>query len=311
MNFHNVDRRAHPAGAVFSEWQAPDGWRLRRMDRPQPDGTDTRGTLIFAGGRGDFIEKYLEPLGHWHAQGWSVVSYDWRGQGRSRGNIIGGNFTDFDPLVADGAALIESVIVERPGPHVAVAHSMGGHILARILAERHPRLAAAVLVAPMLGINTAPVPEWLGRMSAATMTACGLGHVRAWQESGPDTLVRIRQANLTSCPERYADEGWWYEQEPGYRLGPPSWAWLSAAFRSMDRLDEAALQAIAVPVLIIATPGDRLVSIDAIRRAAAGIAGAEVELFPEAAHEILREADPVRIRALARIDAFLDARAPA
>jgi len=29
-------------------------------------------------------------------------------------------------------------------------------------------------------------------------------------------------------------------------------------------------------------------------------------MFPDAAHEILREADPVRDRALARIHAFLD-----
>ncbi len=29
-------------------------------------------------------------------------------------------------------------------------------------------------------------------------------------------------------------------------------------------------------------------------------------MFAESGHEILREADPVRLRALARIDAFLD-----
>ena len=36
---------------------------------------------------------------------------------------------------------------------------------------------------------------------------------------------------------------------------------------------------------------------------------AELETFADAAHEILREADPVRDAALARIDAFLDAHA--
>jgi lysophospholipase len=34
-------------------------------------------------------------------------------------------------------------------------------------------------------------------------------------------------------------------------------------------------------------------------------------MFPEAGHEILREVDPIRTAALARIDDFLDARAPA
>jgi lysophospholipase len=34
-------------------------------------------------------------------------------------------------------------------------------------------------------------------------------------------------------------------------------------------------------------------------------------MFPDAGHELLREADPVRLAALARIDSFLDAHAPA
>lgn len=311
MNSINLDRRRHPAGARVSTFAAPAGWTLRRLDWPQRNGAAARGTLVFAGGRGDFIEKYLEPLGHWHGCGWNVVSFDWRGQGHSRGDIVGGNFTDFDPLVADGAALLDSVLAERPGPHVAIGHSMGGHLLARILAERRPALAAAVLVAPMLGINTAPTPEWLGRMAAITMSGCGLGNVLAWSEAGPETMSKLRAPNLTSCPERFADERWWHDQEPGFRLGPPSWAWLAAAFRSMNRLDEAALKSIAPPVMIVATERDRLVSPAAIRRAAGLIPRAELAMIDGAAHEILRERDPMRSEALARIDAFLAAHAPA
>lgn len=306
MDSINLDPRRHPDGATFSTFTAPDGWTLRRLDWPRPN---PRGTLVFAGGRGDFIEKYLEPLGHWHGRGWSIVSFDWRGQGHSRGDIAGGNVADFDPLVADGAALLDAVIADGPGPHVAIGHSMGGHLLTRILAERRPALAAAVLVAPMLGIRTAPVPEWLGRTAAATATVCGAGDVLAWSESGPEAMSKLRMANLTSCPDRYADEGWWHGQEPGFRLGPPSWAWLAAAFRSMDRLDEAALRAISVPLLIVATERDRLVSLAPIQRAAGLIPDAELAMIPDAAHEILREADPMRSEALARIDAFLDARA--
>ena len=47
----------------------------------------------------------------------------------------------------------------------------------------------------------------------------------------------------------------------------------------------------------------------AIRRAAKLIPGAELVMLEEAAHEILREADPIRIPALGRIDAFLDSHA--
>ena len=54
---------------------------------------------------------------------------------------------------------------------------------------------------------------------------------------------------------------------------------------------------------------DRLVSAEAIRDAARWIPGAELKMYPDAAHEILREADPVRADALATIDEFLTRRA--
>ncbi len=306
MELTGFDRRARPPGARFSEWRAPDGWAIRRMDWAQPDGTHCRGTLVFAGGRADFIEKYLEPLAHWHARGWTIVSFDWRGQGHSRGSIVGGNFTDFDPLVADAAALIGSVVARVPGPHVAVAHSMGGHVLLRVLAEHHPSLAAAVLVAPMLALNTAPLPHWLGRRLAGLLCRLNLGHGRAWRESGPTAPSRMRQLGLTHCLDRYSDELWWKSEEPGFHLGPPSWGWLDAAFRSTAGHEAEALRRVETPVLLLGTARDRLVSPSAIRRAAALLPDAELRMFDEAAHELLRESDPVRSEVLASIDQFLD-----
>jgi lysophospholipase len=311
MQVINHDRRAHPAGARFSTWQASDGWSLRRMDWPQPDGAAQRGSLVFAGGRADFIEKYLEPLGHWHSRGWNVTSFDWRGQGHSRGSIVGGNFGDFDPLVRDGAELIDDAIASAPGPHVAIAHSMGGHLLLRILAERRPPLAAAVLVAPMLAVNSAPLPRSIGSLIARCAATLGPDR-RVWREQGGlSEGGRIRQVNLTHCDDRFADELWWKEREPGFHLGAPSWGWLDAAFRSTARHDEIALGRVQVPLLLLGTERDRLVDPRAIRRAAGLLPRAELLMFEDAAHELLRESDPVRLEALARIDTFLDAHAPA
>ncbi len=307
MDINGPERRTRPPGMRFSEWRAPDGWTIRRMDWPQPDSAATRGTLVFAGGRADFIEKYLEPLAHWHRRGWTVVSFDWRGQGHSRGEIVGGNFTDFDPLVADAAALIAEVVASAPGPHVAIMHSMGGHILLRVLAEHRPALAAAVLVAPMLAINTAPTPPWLGTRLARWLCRLGLTHSRAWRESGPiSPSGRIRQKNLTGCDQRFADELWWKGQEPGFHLGPPSWGWLNAGFRSTARHDQATLARLHTPVLLLGTERDRLVSPQAIRRAARLLPHAELRMYDDAAHELLREIDPIRLDAIAAIDAFLD-----
>jgi lysophospholipase len=312
MKVKAFDRRSRPEGATFSEWRAADGWALRRMDWPQPQGSAVRGSLLFAGGRGDFIEKYLEPLAHWHDRGWNVLSFDWRGQGHSRGSIVGGNFTDFDPLVGDLEAILAEFVTASPGPHVAVCHSMGGHLLLRTMAERRPRLDAAVLVAPMLGVNSGPTPVVTARWLASMCATMGGRDLRLWPESpGATDSQVLRQANLTTCDERYADEIWWKNEEPGFHLGPPSWGWLDAAYRSTARHQPELLKQVTTPVLLVGTERDRLVSPKAIRAAAAMLPNAELHIFQDAAHELLRETDSVRLQTLAWIDDFLDRHAPA
>jgi lysophospholipase len=311
MQSQAFDRRAIPADARLANWTAADGWTYRTLERRQPAGAPVRGSLLFAGGRGDFIEKYLEIHDHWHRGGWNVTAFDWRGQGASQGKLAGGYLDSFETLVGDLAGLIEAWTREMPAPHAVVGHSMGGHVLLRTLADRHPPIDAAVLVAPMLTINSAPVPTLAAAWLASAASLFGWGRHPAWQQSSrPQPAGSPRQAYLTGCRERYADELWWWEREPGFDLGPPSWGWLKAAYASLAALTPAKLAGVATPVLLIGTERDRLVGAAAIRAAAARLPRAELVMFEDAAHEILRERDEVRLEALARIDAFLDRHAP-
>jgi lysophospholipase len=310
MEFPATDRRAHPQGAIFSSWAAPDGWPLRRFEWPAPEGEAPRGSLLFAGGRGDFIEKHLEPLGHWHALGWRTSSFDWRGQGGSRGGIEHGHVDSFEPFVADLACLVEDWRRTGPGPHVAVAHSMGAHLLLRLLASRDIRVDAAVLVSPMIEINSSPIPPPVARLLAGAMARLGFERAPAWRQEGMPPYGSRRQRFLTACPDRYSDEQWWREREPDFGLGAPTWGWLRAAYRSAAELTAGRLASIRTPLLFIGTETDRLVSARAIRRAAAAVPGAGLLMFPRTGHEILREADTVRIEALDRIDSFFDGKAP-
>ena len=305
------DRRAIPPEAKLGAWTAADGWTLRRIDWEEPAGEPVRGSLLFAGGRGDFIEKYLEVQHHWFERGWNVTAFDWRGQGGSRGGVEGGRLTSFEPMVDDLAGLLAASRGSQ-GPHVAIGHSMGGHLLLRALAERELGLDAAVLVAPMLGINSAPVPAVAAAATASLMNVIGWGGHPAWhQPSAPPPVGSMRQAILTGCRERYEDELYWWQQQPGYSLGAPTWAWLKAAYESCGRLTPDRLAGVRTPVLLVGTDRDRLVDPEAIRIAARRLPQSELLMFPAAAHEILREEDSVRLAALERIDSFLDARAPA
>jgi lysophospholipase len=312
MKLLSPNRRSIPAGAAFSTWAAGDGWKLRRFDWPQPVGTKAKGSILFANGRGDFIEKYLEPMAHWHARGWNVASFDWRSQGESRGTIKGGHLDSFEALVDDGAGLLKAWSSEAPGPHVAIGHSMGGHLLLRMLAERPHNVQAAVLVAPMIGINSWPLPPAVAQLVAQTMCMLGWSQVPVWRGGAGKPGSDWRRAGiLTSCPDRYADEYWWYGQQPGYLLGAPSWGWLNAAYRSIAKLSPDVLRGVRLPILLLGTDRDRLVSAAAIHWAAGLLPQSRLHMYADAGHEILRETDRFRLDALHRIDEFLDEHAEA
>ena len=267
------------------------------------------------GGRGDAYEKYLETLDYWHRQGWAVSAADWRGQGAS--GRLGldahtGHIDDFATWVADLTAYWRDWQAATPGPHVAVAHSMGGHLVLRALAEQRIDPVAAVLCAPMLGLTAGGLPASVMHWIARFMCRIGDRRRPAWKWSEkPGEPPADRVALLTHESERYADELWWREHRPETSLGPGSWGWLERSYASMRGLQQrGALEKIATPILIVATANDKLVGFKAIERAAARLPHAELLRLDAARHEILREADPLRDVALAAIDSFLAKSAP-
>lgn len=306
------DRRAWPMNGRLDYWHAPDGWPLRRYRL----GEGARGRMLLLGGRGDMIEKYLEVIHHWAERGWAVTAFDWRGQGgsgRLTPDPLCGHIDDFSQWTADLDAIAADWRAEGSGPTAIVAHSMGGHLLLRALAEGMTPPDAAVTVAPMMGVHSAPLPIWMASAIAETMCALGFSARQAWtQKEDSEWRRALRRKRLTHDPERYADELWWRDHSRDVALGPPSWRWVAQALQSTRALERGkGLERIAVPLLILAARVDRLVSTPAIVRIAARIPGARLHVYgPEAAHEILRELDPVRLDALRRIDSFLDQAAP-
>lgn len=292
---------------------APDGHSIRRIDWPAPDGR-ARGSLLFVPGRGDAYEKYLETLEHWRRKGWRVTAADWRGQagsGRLGADGFTGHVDDFALWVADLAAFWREWAIGREGPLVPAGHSMGGHLALRAAAEGtlDPAPAALVLSAPMLDVLPERAPPLLRHALARAMCAVGDPRRPGWKWSErPGEVPRFRQALLTHDDERYADELWWRSERPELAMGPGSWGWVRAAMASIRALARpGALEAIDLPVYIVATSADRLVGVQAIRRAALRLPHAETLWFgSEAAHEILREVDSVRDPALAGIDRFLE-----
>ncbi len=305
-------RRAYPAGAVIGEWRAADGWVHRRFDWAVEGAP--RGSILFQGGRGDVFEKYLETFHHWHSRGWNVTSFDWRGQGgsgRCGPHPRCGHIERFGLFHDDLRAFWSEWSAATPGPHVLIGHSMGGFLALKGLVDGAVDPAAAVLVAPMLGLKGA-IPPKLAERLARLMRGLGDPARPAWKGNERPATTETRESLLTHDPDRYADEIYWQQADPRLMTGPPSWAWVADAFAETRALrEDARVAAMRVPVLGLIAEADGLVDAKAGKALIARLPAARTLAFGrEAAHELLREADPVRDRALAAIDAFLDEKAP-
>jgi lysophospholipase len=304
------DRRSIPANSRFSVVRATDGWALRVYE--QSAVAPPCGSILWLGGRGDIVEKYLETLDAWSRAGWEITSFDWRGQGgsgRMGGNRHVGHIDDYAIWVEDLAAFFAEWAARSPGPHVVMGHSMGGHLVLRALAEKRIAPDKVVLVAPMLGFETGILPFSVTNIAVQVMAWASSELKPAWKHNEkPSPPNASRQAYLTHDIDRYADELWWKEKDPSLTLGPPSWRWLSAAYKSIALLNRpGTVEHISVPMLILCAEHDQLVSAKAIHGFAARLPTAVLVTFgAESAHEILREADGPRNRALAAIAEFLE-----
>jgi lysophospholipase len=316
MTAPKIDRRALPLGAGETVWVAPDGHAIRRMDAPAPADRHPRGSLLFLPGRGDCYEKYVESLSQWQAEGWHVTALDWRGQARS--GRVGrddrtGHIADFAVWLDDLAAFWAIWSAQSPAPHVLVAHSMGGNLALRAVAERAVQPDALVLSVPMLGMLMLGLPQAPLHLFARLMARLGDPRRPAWPDNEKPGYQDERRFLLTHDASRFADEAWWREQRPDLRMGSPSWGWVESALAAIRRLEQpGVLERVTLPVLLIGTSADQLVSYPAIERAARRLPRGELLSFgEESAHEVLREVDAVRDVAMAAIAAFLDRVAPA
>lgn len=306
-----IRRRTLPPAARW-EMLAIDGWPVRTARWPTTGAA--AGSILFVGGRADFIEKYGEAYWTWRDEGFGVATFDWRGQGRSGrlGRDAHAGHGDFARWTDDLDAIAGWFVATMPAPHFIVAHSMGGHLALRHLARGRSPFGRAVLLAPMLGIHLAATAPRLVRGLADAATRLGFGRRYAPLQHGyGDWQQRPeRQALLTDSGDRFADEHWWIAGDPALALGGTTFGWLASAFASIDTLfAPGVLEAIATPTLILVGEHERLVDLAAIRAAAARLPNVDLQILAGGRHELLRELDAVRTDTHQRILRFLKAAA--
>ena len=307
-----------PSGATTGYFECPGRLKLR-FARWEATRGPQRGTVCLFQGRGECIEKYFEVVADLRRRGFGVATMDWRGQGGSSrvlSNPKKGYVRSFAEYDQDLAQFMKAVVLPNcAGPYIAVAHSMGGHILLRHATQPRSWFSRMVLSAPMIAIHPSRVgaPQGVARAYAETACALGFGSTYVWKGSDrPIELGPFEGNALTSDRERYQRNQLVLQASPALGLGSPTVAWLRAAYRSMARLRSPNYPlSVEVPLLLFAAGMDSIVSTHAIEEFALRLKVGTHVLIPQARHEILQETDEIRQRFWAAFDAYLGADASA
>jgi lysophospholipase len=297
-----------PAGATAANIRAVDGLRLRAV-RWHPEG-QSRGTVVIAQGRAEFVEKYFETVGDLLARKLTVVAFDWRGQGlseRELDNSRKGHIDDFSLYERDLDAILEQVLLPFcPKPWFALGHSMGGAILIRQARSGRSPFERLVLTAPMLELYGLSFPGFL-RGLAKVLDLMGFGG--AFIPNGGETAIQTKpfaDNKLTSDPARYQRNANVVAAASHIAIGDPTVGWIDAAFSIFDEFaDPEYPRRTLTPILIVAGAGDRVVDLRFIERFASRLKAGRMIMLSRGRHELLMERDEIRGQFWAAFDAFV------
>ena len=308
-----------PSGATTGYFDCPGRIKLRFARWTATRGPE-RGTVCLFQGRGEFIEKYFEVVADLRRRGFGVATMDWRGQGGSSRMLSNPNkgfvrsFADFDQDLA--YFMKEVVLPNCAPPYIAVAHSMGGHILLRNASQPKSWFSRMVLSAPMIAIDQTR----LGASPGVARDVCR-GACRPSALDRP-TCATARTGRSSSSPSRAtcspriataicATSRCWRKRRSSAsaRRPSPGCARPIAPCRGCDR--PTIRTAWRCRCCMFAAGMDQVVSTQAIEEFALRLKVGTHVLIPQARHEILQETDEIRQRFWAAFDAYMGADAPA
>ena len=269
-----------------------------------------KGTIVAVNGSTESWLKDGELFYDLYRSGFSVASYDHRGQGLSPhlvpSNPQIGQIDDFALYAADLNAFVRQEIApEKNEKTFLLANSMGGGIALDYLQSYPSPFRAVALTAPMIRINTAPYPESVARTMVAFLQMIGLGDHYTIGKHNWNPKEPFEGNTLTSSRARWDCGHSVWQSHPGAVLGGPSNDWVARAISRTAEIRKR-LPEIKANILILQAGKEHFVMNPDQEMARAAIPGTLLVRLPDARHGILKESDPIREKALAKILRFFE-----
>lgn len=272
--------------------------------------TKEKGLIVILNGQSEAWLKYGELFYDFFQKGYSIYSYDHRGQGLSphlgKNNTQIGHVDQFMHYVLDLNEFIERIIkpIHPQSKNLfLIAHSMGGAIATEYLELNPSPFQAVVLSAPMMRINTKPYPEKIARAIVAVSKAIGFGKKYAIGKKDYHCNGTFQSNKVTGSSER-----WWMNnlicsQFPETVIGGPSNGWVNESLRETKMIRNNA-DKVKAKILMLQAGLDQIVINESQTDTCSKMQTCHLITFPNAQHEILMEQDTIRDSALQQIESF-------
>ncbi|MEO8683755.1 MAG: alpha/beta hydrolase [Devosia sp.] len=306
----NIATNPVPEGGRVGYFLTQDKVRIRYAIWPKSAGAH-RGTVCLVQGRTEFIEKYFETIADFRKRGFSVATFDWRGQGGSDrliGNKNLGYVDTFDDYWCDLRSFhAEILLPDCPPPFYLVGHSMGG--LVSLFAGVHDRLMfdRVFLSAPMVGLDRQPLSFAGMARVAGTLNFFGLGKMPIGRKTDkPASEASFPNNPLTSDLLRYMRTVDVLRARPDLGIGAPTVSWAAAAMRTMAEVERDRFAGtVRIPVLMLAAARDEVVSTASTEQLGLRMRTGRHMVIAGARHELFMENDAIRGQVFAAFDAFI------
>ena len=287
-----------PDGAIirYARWKA----RLRPV----------KGTVILLHGRAEYIEKMFETVNDLQNMGFDAITFDWRGQGGSSRLLADeyrGYIDSFDQYIIDLDTMMEEIILpDCPGPYYILAHSTGSLVALLAAPGFGNRIRRMVLCSALLKLGNTGFSQSTVKFASGALTMLGLGENYIAGGRNPQERLPFIGNKLTSDPDRFERNQNFSREFSHLAIGGPTAAWLFAAIKAMERVEEPDYYGqITIPTLLINAGADQVVNPQATEELGRRLRSGSTLTINGARHEILQERDIFREQLLSAFKSFI------
>lgn len=277
--------------------------------------------IVISPGRCESYLKYKENIFDLYQSGYSIFILDHRGQGLSERlltNGYKGYVHCFDDYADDLYLFITTVVISYSGgtlPYL-LAHSMGSTISLRMF-QLYPKIVEkAVLLSPMIAINTGGLPNILAvYIITLTKQINRFLSKTPWYFIGQSDYKAkpFKNNSQTHCESRYERFVNTYKKHRQIQLGGVTVHWLYEAFKT-ERKIFSNLNKINTPICMLQAGNDSIVDnkkqkqfCQALHNISSKLIAEEPIIIQGAFHELLFEKDNMRSESLTRTLQFFSA----